>query len=205
MNLRFPRSTFLAAMFVAAVSVCAASAQDLKINEQPLRDFSKQVKDQIDNKQVDVTKPFSLEMAAVIRDDGRLDKNASKFTSESGDPKMVQVAKDAIMAMGESGYFGYLQQAGISQATLTVSQTQQIFTGNVHSSQNRFQAALMTSGINTMLSIGRSQKMDANEKLIIDNTRASHDGGNIDINCTLPAADFQRMILGNTAAAGPSH
>lgn len=207
MTFKLSRAIFLtAAMFVvAAVFACTTSAQDVRVNDAPLRDFAKDVQAKIDKKEIDVTKPFSVEMSAVINDDGRLNRNASKFTSESGDPKMVEVAKEAIWAMGDSGYFGYLQQAGISQATLMVSQTEQTFTGSVRSSKNRFEAALITSGVNAMLSIGRSQNMDPNQKLIIENTHASHDGGNIDITCTLPAADFQRMILGNTAAAGPSH
>ncbi len=194
-----------AAVFAAVVFVCGASAQDIKVNDGPLRDLSKDVKAKIDRKEIDVTKPFAVEMSAVIKDDGTLDKNASKFTSESGDPKMVDVAKQAIWAMGDSGYFGYLQQAGISQATLSVTQTAQTFTGSVHSSKNRFEAAIVTAGINAALQIGLSQDMQPNEKLILQNTRASHDGGYIDITCTLPAADFQRMILGNaSAASGPS-
>jgi hypothetical protein len=193
-------------MFIAAAFACAANAQDIKVNDAPLRNFAKDVQAKIDKKEIDVTKPFAVEMAAVIKDDGNLDKNASKFTRESGDPKMVDVAKQAIWAMGDSGYFGYLEQAGISQATLSVAQTAQTFTGSVHSSKNRFEAAIVTGGINAALKIGLSQDMQPNEKLILQNTRASHDGGNIDITCTLPAADFQRMILGDKAAtAGPSN
>jgi len=199
MTLRLSRTVFFAAAVLAAFA-CAASAQDIKINDAPLRDFAKDVQTKIDKKEIDVTKPFAVEMSAIIKDDGKLDKNASKFTSESGDTKMVEVAKQAIWAMGDSGYFGYLQQAGISQATLSVTQTTQTFNGSVHSSKNRFEAAIVTSGINAALKIGLSQDMQPNEKLILENTRASHDGGNIDIICTLPAADFQRMILGNAAA-----
>jgi len=206
MQARLLRTVLTAAVFAAAIFVCGANAQDIKVNDAPLRDFAKDVQAKIDKKEIDVTKPFAVEMSAVITSDGKLDKNASKFTSESGDTKMVEVAKQAVWAMGDSGYFGYLQQAGISQATLLVSQTTPTFTGTVRSSKSRFEAALMTSGISAMLSIARSQDMQPNEKLILQNTRASHDGGNVDITCTLPAADFQRMILGNTAAAsGPSN
>ena len=206
MRFRLSRSVLTAAVFAAAIFVCGINAQDIKVNDAPLRDFAKDVQAKIDKKEIDVTKPFAVEMSAIIKDDGKLDKNASKFTSESGDPKMVEIAKQAIWAMGDSGYFGYLQQAGISQATLSVTQTAQTFIGSVHSSKNRFEAAIVTSGINAALKIGLSQDMQPNEKLILQNTRASHDGGNIDITCTLPAADFQRMILGNTAAAsGPSN
>ncbi|MBV9242822.1 MAG: hypothetical protein JO314_12525 [Acidobacteria bacterium] len=199
MKARLSQFAYLtAAAFAAVIFVCTINAQDVKVNDAPLRDFAKDVQAKIDKKEIDVTKPFSVEMAAVINDDGKLNRTTSKFTSESGDAKMVEVAKQAILAMGDSGYFGYLLQAGISQATLSVSQTAQTFTGNVHASKNRFEAAVLTSGINAMLSIGVSrQNMQPNEKLILENTRASHDAGNIDITCTLPAADFQRMIINN--------
>src|SRR4051794_28695638 len=99
---------FRVAILAAVVLACglAINAQNLKVNEQPLRDFAKSVQSQIDSKQLDIKKPFSLEMAAVITDDGRLDRNASRFTSQTGDPKMIQTGKDAIMALGETGYFG---------------------------------------------------------------------------------------------------
>lgn len=202
-NFKLSRLALFAAMLVTAFGI-AANAQNVRINEAPLRDFSRDVQAKIDKKEIDVTKPFAVEMSAVIKDDGTLDKTASKFTSESGDPKMVEVAKQAIWAMGESGYFDYLVQAGISRPTLVISQNAQTFTGSVRSSKSRLEATMITSGVNAMLSIGRSQDMQPNEKLIIENTRASHDGGNIDITCTLPAVEFQRMILGNTAAVGPS-
>lgn len=205
MKSKLSRAVFLVVAIL--IATFSASAQTPQINDKPLRDFGDQVRSRIEQKQLDITKPFAVEMSAVITDDGKLDKQRSKFTSESGDPKMVDVAKQAIMAMGDSGYFGYLQQAGISQTTIDVSQNAQTFTGSVRSSKNRFEAAILTSGINAMLSIGVSQaNMQPNEKLILQNTRASHDAGNIDITCTLPAADFQRMIVGNTvAASGPAN
>jgi hypothetical protein len=207
MQVRFSKIGFAVALFLAAAFVSSANAQDVHVNDAPLRNFAKDVQARINKKEIDVTKPFSVEMSAVITQDGKLDRMSSKFTSESGDPKMIEVAKQAIWAMGDSGYFGYLQQAGISQAILSVAQNAQTFTGNVHSSKNRFEATILTSGINAMLSIGLSQQdMQPNEKLILQNTHASHDGGNIDITCTLPAIEFQRMILGNTAAAsGPAN
>jgi len=206
MQTRLSHTVLTAAVFAAAIFVCGANAQDIKVNDAPLRDFAKDVQAKIDKKEIDVTKPFSVQMDAYVTNDGKLDRNRSKFTSESGDEKMVEIAKQAIFAMGDSGYFGYLQQADISHATILASQTDQTFTGSVRASQHRFKAAIVTSGINAALKIGLSQNMQPNEKLIVDNTRASHNGGDIDITCTLPAADFQRMILGNTAAAvGPSN
>jgi len=205
MKLKLSHAIFLSIATLIATAF-SANAQSPQINDKPLRDFGDQVRARIEQKQLDITKPFAVEMSAVITEDGKLDKNVSKFTSESGDPKMVDVAKQAIMAMGDSGYFAYLQQAGISQATIEVSQNAQTFTGSVHSQKNRFEATMMTAGINGILSVARTQNnLDANEKLIVENTRASHDAGNIDITCTLPAAEFQRMILGNTVGSGPAN
>lgn len=209
MKLKLSKTAALGvAIFVATILVSAVAGQSVSVNDRPLRDFGAGVRDRIDQKQLDITKPFAIEMSAVITDDGKLDRNASRFTAESGDPKMVGVAKEAIIAMGESGYFGYLLQAGISHPTIVVSQTAQTFTGSVRSSKNRFEAALVTSGVNGVIQVALAQQKDMqpNEKVILRNTRASHDGGNIDITCTLPAADFQRMILGNTTvASGPTN
>src|SRR4051794_23574404 len=104
MNFRLSRFTLISAAMFVAVLVCASYGQSVQVNDRPLRDFGESVRARIDQKQLDVTKPFSVEISAVIKEDGRLDRNASKFTAESGDPKMVEVAKQAILAMGESGY-----------------------------------------------------------------------------------------------------
>ena len=208
-RLGFKKAGFLrvAIVVVAVVLMCVlgAEAQNLKINEQPLRDFAKTVQSQINSKQLDIKKPFSLEMAAVITDDGRLDKNASRFTSQTGDPKMVQTAKDAVMALGETGYFGYLKQLGIDRARMTVNQTSEAFSANVFGEQNSFRAHMTASAINMFIPVAAGRE-DAppEEKLVLQNTRASATDGGVNINCTLPAADFQRMILGSkTATAGP--
>jgi len=194
----------LAAFF--AFGVVASIGQGPNIDQRPLRDFAADVQAKIDRKEVDIRKPFSVEMAAVITADGRLDRNASIFTNTSGDPKMVKVAENAIEAMGDSGYFAYLQQAGISRANLLITQNNATFTGSVRASENRFKAAMITSGVNAFISMGLSQQMDPDQRLVLQNTHATHDAGNIDIICTLPAADFQRMILnGRAATAGPSN
>jgi len=195
----------IAVCFVILASSFGVRSQGLQVNEQPLRDFAKVTQSRIDSKQLDIKKPFSLAMAAVITEDGRLDKNASRFTSQSGDPKMVETAKEAVMALGETGYFGYLKQLGINSALLSMSQSNESFTAEVVGGQSYFKAYMTASALNTMIRVASAQeKVPANQRLILQNTRASAADGGVNINCTLPAADFQRMILGNKAAtAGP--
>lgn len=197
-----------AAMTVfVVILVCSfgVKAQGLEVNQQPLREFAKVAQSRIDSKQLDIKKPFSLEMAAVITEDGRLDKNASRFTTQSGDPKMVETAKEAVMALGETGYFGYLKQLGIDHARLSISQTTDSFAANVLGEQNSFRARMTAAALNMMIPVAAGREnAPPNEKILLQNTRASVSEGGVNINCTLPAADFQRMILGNkTATAGP--
>lgn len=193
-----------ATIFAVAAFVFTSSAQGNGTNAAPLKDFAKSVQARIDKKELDVRKPFSVEMNAVITGDGRLDRERSKFTAESGDPKMVEVAKQAIYAAGEGGYFGYVRQMGMDHARVNLGQTDQTFQANVFGEQNAIKARMTAAGVGMILSMASAnERMDPNEKLIIQNTRASAGDGGVNITCTLPAADFQRMILSNQAAAAP--
>jgi hypothetical protein len=204
MNLRSQYLRLLvAALVTVAAFVCTSSAQG-DVNPAPLRDFARSVQTRIDKKELDITKPFSVEMDTVITADGRLDREHSRFTAESGDPKMIEVAKQAIYAAGESGYFSYARQAGIDHARVNLSQTNETFLANIFGEQNAIKARMTAAGVGMILSIASgNDRMDPNEKLIIQNTRASAGDGGVNITCTLPAADFQRMILGNSTAAAP--
>jgi hypothetical protein len=64
---------------------------------------------------------------------------------------------------------------------------------------------MTASAVNMMIPVAAGREnAGPNEKLLLQNTRASVSEGGVNINCTLPAADFQRMILGGKAAtAGP--
>ncbi|HTH51617.1 MAG TPA: hypothetical protein VL501_06775 [Pyrinomonadaceae bacterium] len=203
LSFRYSRLVLWTVLAIAAFAF-TSFAQGDKIDTGPLRDFGKSVQARIDKKELDVTRPFSVEMNAVITPDGKLDRNASKFTAESGDPKMVGVAKEAIFAAGDSGYFSYVRQLGLDHARINLSQTNDTFQANVFGEQNAIKARMTAAGVDMILSIAAgNERNGANERLIIQNTHASAGGGGVNITCTLPAADFQRMILNNSTAAAP--
>lgn len=204
MNSRSRYLRLSAATLFAVAAFASVSLAQRQMDSAPLRAFAKAVQARIDKKELDITRPFAVEMDAAITGDGKLDRGRSKFTSESGDPKMVEVAKQAIYAADDSGYFAYAKQAGIDHARVTFSQTNETFNANVFGEQNAIRAHMTASALSLILSMtAGNANVDPNEKLILQNTRASAGDGGVNITCTLPAADFQRMILSNQAAAAP--
>lgn len=93
---------------------------DFKPNKKPLEDFADDVlakRAEKDGK-LDLSKSFMVKMVGELDKDGKLDPKKSRYAKlkpeEQGDQEMVDVAKQAIEAINNSGMFYYLK----SQSTL---------------------------------------------------------------------------------------
>ena len=101
------------------------------INREPLKVFGKGVAEKLDKKEVDLSKNFKVVAEAVLTADGKLDTSIDKKTKQkksriltaAGDPQMVTVVTEAIAAVGDSGWLGYLRTLGIEKINFTFTQT----------------------------------------------------------------------------------
>src|SRR5690349_9962881 len=94
------------------------------INKKPLQDFAANLDSKLDKDKIDLTKPFSVTLEGYLTEDGRFDPKRSKFTKVEGDPRIVEVGKDAIIALGDSGMLGYLRNLGVEKIRLDLSQNE---------------------------------------------------------------------------------
>ena len=145
------------------------SIKEVEINKKPLEDFAAVTVDKWANKEIDLTKPFVVRLRAKLTDDGRLDK-ASKFdpTSDKGDPKMINLAKSALEAVGDSGWLAYLTDLGVKDVTITLMQDEANMVARVESTaKSENEAKTLSSGINGLIALAKVKKLGEDETKLI--------------------------------------
>jgi hypothetical protein len=70
-------------------------------NQKPLRDFGEKYGTKILKNEVNLNAPFSIEVIAKLDENGKLINPKMASTADS-DPKMTEIAKEAILAFGDS-------------------------------------------------------------------------------------------------------
>jgi hypothetical protein len=196
--IKFVKSFFLlcgVSLALAALPVFAQQdANGITINKKPLRDFSESVKDKIAKKEVDLDKPFLVELEGVLIEGGKFDSTKSKFIRSEGDAKVVEIAKQAMLVIGDSGWFGYLKAMGIKKIIFTLSQNDTELTAKILGEQKDENTAKTTaSGLNTFILIGQ-KTADGDEKVLLDKATVTPEGKMIVLNFAIPKQVAQEMI-----------
>jgi hypothetical protein len=175
------------------------SVQAVQINKQPLSDLADMVNTRLQQKQVDLSQNFSVTLYAVIAKDGTLDTKKSRFdqTKDQGDPKMVQTGKDAMQALGMTGFLQYLVRLGVDKAVVTLTQDDnQIAVQIATLAPTPERAQTMMSGMNGIISVGKiTAKNPSDERTLLDGATATTDGKKTFVlNFAIPKPMAQDMI-----------
>lgn len=205
---RFNRINFLLcgiALMLAAFPVFAQKddkAQAIEINKKPLQDFAAMVGQKIRQKEVDFDKPFLVEAEIVLTKEGRFDTKNSKFTRTEGDTEMVEIGKNAIEAIGDSGFFVFLKNFRMDKISFSMQQDSGTFSSVIKSELPTVEKAKTTAtGFNLMLSMVKMgdekgyRKLDETEKALIKNSNITTQEKSVIINFSMPKVDFHEMIL----------
>ncbi|CAN5641353.1 hypothetical protein BH24ACI2_BH24ACI2_02660 [soil metagenome] len=176
---------------------------EVEINKKPFEDLGDALNDKLAKKEVDLSKPFTVVLDGTITADGKLDSNPkkSRFIKLEGDKEMINVAKDALQAVGDSGFLGYLKNNGIDRVNFTMMQDdKQIYIIIISDQKTSEKAGTVASGFNTLLSgikfadQNGLKKLDENSKTLVNNSKVTNDGKNFVLNFTLPKQDAQNLI-----------
>ena len=183
--------------------------EEVVINKTPLKAFSTETKQKVTNKQVDLTQNFKVVAEGVISKDGKLVINTDKKTKKpiilaEGNPQMVEVASNAIAAVGASGWLGHLRNQGVEKINFTVVQDndnlQVIITSDFQIPER---ANTVTSGLNgliqgALLADKNGWKtLGEDEKVLLNNAKAVVNPANAKqfvLNFVLPKQIAQEMI-----------
>lgn len=184
------------------------TVQEIEINKRVMQDFGNMVKAKVDKKEVDLTQPFKVIVEGTLTKDGKLDlsidkrtkKAKSQFVFEEGDPQMIEVAKEALEAVGDSGWLGYLKNSGADNVKITLVQDQDKFFAIVESDQKTPEKAqIMASGINMLINLTRKNvKLGEDETILINGAQKPTSNGKFfRLDFALPKQTVQDMIKRN--------
>lgn len=172
-----------------------------KINRKPLDDLGDALNAKLEKKEVDLNKNFLVIMNGTLTKEGRLDKKTSKYVKTEGDESMINVAKDSIEAIGDSGFLIYLKNLNIDKANLTLAQNdEQIYIQLVSDMKDANKANVAASGLRTtveglnLADANGFAKLDESAKLLIKHAKITSDGKNFILTVLIPKADGQAMI-----------
>lgn len=174
---------------------------EVEINKKPFEDLGDFVNEGLAKKEVDLNKPFLVVLDGVITADGKLDPKKSKFVKVEGDEKMREVARQAIEAVGNSGFLAYLKNSGVDKVNFKLVQDDKQINVIIVSEQKDVNVAKSTvSSFNLMLSglkladTNGWKKLDENSRTLIENSKITSEGKNFVLNFTLPKQAAQDII-----------
>jgi hypothetical protein len=189
------------------------------INREPMRVFGKEVAEKIDKREVDISQNFKVTAIAVLDPSGKMDVTVDKKTklqksrilSAEGDEKMIQVVSQAIAAVGDSGWLGYLRLEGIEKLNFTFSQTDDQLLVDITSDQisperARAVSSKLANALSAALLGERSGmlKLGDDEKALLQAATATANGKTVVVNFKLPKPVAQEMIIRNVNRARES-
>lgn len=172
---------------------------DFRPNKEPLKDFAKQMvelrKDK--NSGFDLSRNFSVELSAVLTEEGKFDRNKTRYVKSEGEEKMVNIVKAAIEKIGDSQVFYYLKSLGVDKITFVLEQNDNeiraVIKSNLPSEQR---AKTISSGFNGLMVLANTNIKETDKELqaILKASNFKAEGKDFIINFNLDKNTAQAMI-----------
>jgi len=177
---------------------------DAQINKRPFVDLANTINDLLDKNEV------KLDSQLVIAATGKIDKKTGKFDpksfvyqkADSPDKKLVEIVKEAIEAMNDSGYLQYLKDLSGKDLTIQITQDDTNVKAVIQSQlESDARAQTVSSGLSFLINFKKQEKesafADENDKddlVLLQNAAVKAQGRILMIGFNIPKADLQRMI-----------
>jgi hypothetical protein len=183
-----------------AEDVAKADKFGIYINKRPMKDKAKETLADVEAKKVALDKPFKVTVTGTLGlgKDGKtivlknpkpvLDKNVKN------DPAMEKLVQDWILAVGDAGWFGYLDKLKAKQLVITIEQNENELVASVKADQpDENYASTAASGLNSLLQIAATQVKD-DEKTFLEKANVKSEGKTFMLNFAIPKPVVQDMI-----------
>jgi hypothetical protein len=174
--------TFCGLLMLAAFPVFGQndkSVREIQINKKPITDLAQFVLAKIENDKVDLSQPFKVilegSLVKKIENDREivvLDQNKAKWLviekEEAGNTQVAEIAKTAVEAISDSGFFTYFYNFGIKDLKITFYQTADKFAVNLESEMETLERARTTaSGFNGLFQMAKFAVKGEDEKTLL--------------------------------------
>ena len=172
--------------------------QATAINKKPLVDFADDVATRWETKEIDLNQPFTVVLNGSLAADGSLDLKTSKFdvAKQKGDPKMIDVGKAALEALGKSGYLTYLKNLNVDKFVATLVQDDDQITVLITSAQKTPEVAkTIASGLGLAITVGKQITQDpSDERTLLNSAKVTAEGKSFIMNFAIPKPIAQEII-----------
>ena len=171
-----------------------------RFNKKPLQDFADGVIGKVDSpkpeEKIDLTQSFIVELDGYLTKQGTFDAKKTRFIKNEGDEQMVNVAKSAIEAIGDSTIFSYLIGLGVEKVNIRLVQDEQKITAVVKSSQpTEEKAKTISSGFRGLILLAQmNTKDDAEVQTLLKGVKFDSEGKSFVINFEIPKAEAHKLI-----------
>lgn len=196
---------FLGVMFgfagtsVAQTIEATAEPGDIYINKRPLKVYVAELAQEVKRGSVKVSSPvkFSLTADIVTQSGSSVIKlsNVKLLDGSTGDEAMKKAAIDGVLAIGDSGWFGYLYKFGARKIKIDVEQTDSNSRFGITSElKDDKESRAVASGLEALTKLGRAGGTDGEAKKLLEFVSVSSTGAAFSVNISLPTATFSKMI-----------
>jgi hypothetical protein len=177
---------------------------EAEVNTRPLKDWLAHANALKEKGQLDLSKPIEITIAANLNSGCKLSN--AVVVQKSGDARLLDVAKDMVSAISDSGMLSFLRDPKKVQdtsklecdefpMTLTVKLDQNEIAAIVESQADTpARAAEMAQGYSGLLAVGQWLKRGRDEELLYKSTKVTSEGNQIFVNFSMPRQTASEML-----------
>jgi len=182
------------------------------INTRPLKDWLARANALRDKGELDLSSEIEITIAASLNTDCKLtDPNVIQKT---GDTRLIDVAKDMVSAIGDSGMLSFLRDPSkVTDPTklscdamplqVTIKLDQNSIAAKVETQADSPERAVqMAKGYNTLLAVGEFAKRGHDEEILYRNTKVTSEGKQILVNFSMPRPTASEILKKQLPPAG---
>jgi len=176
---------------------------DPLINKRPFVDLANSVNDLLDKNQVKLESAFVVNASGKLNKDGKLDPKSFRYVqAASSDEKLIDVVKESIEAINDSGYLLYLKELSGKDFDLLLQQDDSNISAIVKSEmESETRARTLKSNLDLLIGLKKALKSsaeaDQNDKddlVLLENAKIEIEGKKVIIRFVVPKEIALPMI-----------
>ena len=177
------------------------------INKAPFKALAMYATDLRDHKKLDLNKSFEISIETTLDKDGKLVKPT--VARKSGDETLVDLGKELVGAMNDSGVLFYLKKINEdkpgTKVTFTIKQDGNEVVATVESEASSADSAnKLSRGFGLMLLAGAASRKGHDEEILLKSTKAFADNNKIIFKLTMAHKDIVEIVQKGMAISSPT-
>lgn len=169
------------------------------INKKPLKDWLARANELKVKGELDLNQAIEMVIEAQLDEDGKL--HDPVVIQKTGDPRLIEVAKELVAAIGDSKVLGFMKKDA-RKLRITVKLDQNEVVAQVESEVGSPERAReLMQGYNLLLAGGAFAKKGQDEEILYKSTNVSVDGKQVVVNFKMPRATAGAMLSKHVPAS----